>query len=92
MTSPFSAFSVFKIEHPDNTVGIANRGYLRIRNNNGGIGVPHCQRGAALDAGRAVACKIQSNRVRSSLITVATPCSVRASLSRVCDAGRSHRL
>src|SRR6266481_2046851 len=33
----------------------------------------------------------QSNLPRISLITLATPCSVRASLSRVCEAGSSHR-
>jgi hypothetical protein len=32
---------------------------------------------------------IQSNLVRSSAMTVATPSSVSASLSRVCDAGSS---
>jgi hypothetical protein len=32
----------------------------------------------------------QSNLPRSSLITPATPCSVSASLSRVCEAGGSH--
>src|SRR5216683_3275849 len=32
----------------------------------------------------------QSNLLRNSLITLATPCSVRASLSRVCEAGSSH--
>ncbi len=33
---------------------------------------------------------IQSNLSRNSLITPSTPSSVRASLSRVCEAGRSH--
>ena len=34
----------------------------------------------------------QSNCPRSSLMMLATPSSVRASLSRVCDAGSSHRV
>src|SRR5258708_40245942 len=35
--------------------------------------------------------RIQSNLVRSSAIMLLTPSSVRASLSRVCDAGSSHK-
>jgi hypothetical protein len=42
-------------EKTDNAVGIAYRGDLRIRDDYGGVGVPHRERRAALDAGRAVA-------------------------------------
>ena len=34
----------------------------------------------------------QSNFARSSLMTLATPCSVSASLSLVCEAGSSHNV
>ena len=43
------------IEHADDAVGIAHRGDLGIGDDDGLVGIAHRQRGAALDAGRAVA-------------------------------------
>ena len=43
------------IEQPDDAIGIAHRRHFRIGHDDGGVGEAHGERGAALDAGRAVA-------------------------------------
>ena len=43
------------VEHADDAVGVAHRGHFRVGDDEGFIGIAHGERGAALDAGRAVA-------------------------------------
>ncbi len=53
--SPRSARSVFEVEETDDAVGVAHRRDFRIGDHDRLVSVPHRQKRAPLDAGRAVA-------------------------------------
>src|SRR5262252_6621793 len=85
------ALAVFRllglgVEQVDDAIGIANRGHFRIGDDDGRVGVAHGKRRPPLDT-PGLSQITQSNFARSSSTTRATPSSVSASLSRVCEAG-----
>src|SRR3954449_7639807 len=91
MRSPFSAFSVFESSNPmmrsesrtDDTSGLVTMT---------AVSANRIARVAPRSIPAGLSQITQSNFSRISLMTLPTPSSVRASLSRVCDAGSSQRV
>ena len=81
----FGAFGL-GVEQSDDAIGIAHRGDFRIGDDHRDVGEAHRERRAALDAGGAVA-DDPVEFLAQFVDDARTPSSVKASLSRVCDAG-----